>query len=244
MLIRRINYHLISATFIMICCSVFLLTGCGTTGSGVNRSLLFNDTNKVELPYKLNVQKNGVHSEVGTIVDDGLSTSSFFLIGGLGGIVGGKGMQATGIQSAMRGKFMADEAFEDIVKKISFAGNDSSPIINLELTKFQPLLKCGPKNKKLILFMEFMSTIADTNKAVNSRYIFEYTISSMDFFVSSKEKDMLREMVEYALNHWARKLSVQGLRNDDGLDFPVNAENKLNFESLECSYNIFSKKWD
>jgi hypothetical protein len=216
----------------------FFLGACATTGSGVNRGLLFGERQKTELPYKVTVVRNSMHSAVGTSVDDGLSSSSLFLVGGLGGIVGGKAVQATGIQSAMRGKFLADEAFEDAVRKIAFVGEESSPIVSLELTRFEPLLKADTKSRKLIVLVEFTSEFVKTEKRAKSTYVFEYTIGSMDLFGSSKEKDVLREMTESAITHWAREFSNSRIL-DGTAAFPMPFEGTVSLQNLECRYSIF-----
>ncbi|MEW5745528.1 MAG: hypothetical protein AB1805_08865 [Nitrospirota bacterium] len=214
-----------------------LAAGCAT-GSGVNRHLLFKENPVQALPFKVVVGDTSRSIETGAIMSD---PSLSFLLFGMGG---GAAAATPGAVGAMRGKFAAGEVFDQASKALSPAGAAASgQTLHLKLIRFQHYLVPG-LSPGLKAVMEFSADFAGTDKTTKSSYAFSWKRDGMTI-LPGREKDVLREMVEYALSHWSRMLLGHYAKNasKDNLipDFPPALRGQISHDIVEGVYEIFAQ---
>ena len=234
--------------FVFLIC--FILTACTTTsGSGVNRHVVFQQIPKVSLPCKVVVEDRSRKAEAGTLEDrSGIMRTSptgnaFGLVGVAvdSAIESMKGPRDVITEIESRGKFAAGEAFDGALSAISSKREDASNAIKLELIRFQPMLRenCYPGCPKLDFDLQFEATLTNSGNSTISYYSFTYPISRWSFFGVEKEKDVLREMTEYAVAHWAQQLLSSARDGNLGETFPPPKSDSDILENIRCDYNIF-----
>jgi hypothetical protein len=174
-----------------------------------------------------------------------MHTSLAVILGGPAGILGakiGNAIVSDERQSKMRGTFLAGAAFEQAAKDISCKDGEPEATIELDIVRFQPVLDVGLADSKrgLTVGMEWLAAIAGENGAdTRSTYVCTYDLGNSKLFTSAEEKDVLREMVEHALAHWAERVNVT--RNEGGkATFPEFTQGDFNLEHAKCSYRVFA----
>jgi len=240
-LFRALPWLLVTVTVI------FSFFGCaGVTSSGINRSLLARSSPKVVLPYHLVVKEKTHSFESDTVVNFVPMPDYVGFVFGLGGYVGAKlanrAIAGSDTQSRMRGTFLAGEAFVEAAKAYSHIGENARGIIELELLRIQPVFSYEAigANRKLAANIEWSATFpAKPGAVTGSGYNCEYNPGYNDLFSSSKEKDVLREMTEYALGHWAQQLAAHMAKEDNDDDFPQWSQGQFYLMDGKCSYCIF-----
>lgn len=241
----------LTTAFLLMISVLFVSFGCaGVTSSGMNRSVLCKEMQGVSLPYKVLIDEKSPNIECKTEVYRGpIPTSFLFLMGGLGGIVGGKAMEKamekSGIMpdpSRAHGTFLAGQAFAEVVKRISTSSDKADPVLQLTLLKFQPVftMEAMNVNRRLAANIEFLAAFQNNGDITRSAYACEYKVGNNDFFTSQKEKDLLREMTDISIMHWAKKLLQTTTTSTESAHFPEHEQGQLVIEGGQCSYLIFA----
>ncbi|MFH1702786.1 MAG: hypothetical protein ABIB41_05045 [Nitrospirota bacterium] len=226
-----------SISFFLLIFGFFSLMGCAT-GVGINQHQMFNDISKPVLPINIVVDEKSRSIESGAIMTD----SSVMLLFGLGGAAVSSTPGAVG---AIRGKFAAGEVFEQAAKSISTASAGNKHVkVQLQLLHFQQYL-VGGKKRGLEAIMKFKAQFVGTDKITLSTYAFHWNNKGASLFPGT-EKDILREMIEYALMHWAQMFLNQNMSNASIAnviaDFPPASRGQFSGRDVECSYEIFVKQ--
>ena len=225
-----------------------MATACATTGPGVNRNIVFQETPHAVLPYNVDVVEE-TPPNVGTLEDrSGIMPTPRF--GPLFGLLGvGADIALDSMQRPVdqitekesRGRFTAGEAFGSAARAVSSVREDAPATIKVTLIRSQPMLQknCYPGCPRLSFDLQFSATFAETGSTTTSYYSFIYPLSAWSFFGPDKEKDVLRELTEYAIAHWAQQLAAGKREGGPEGSFPPPKSDKETFEKVQCRYNIF-----
>jgi hypothetical protein len=224
-----------------------MMAACATTGPGVNRNIVFQQTPKIILPYKVVVKD--ASKSAGTLEDRSgiMRTSRFGPVFGLAGVAAdavidsAQGPPDQITEKESRGRFRAGEAFDAAVRAVSSTAEDAPVTMKLELMRAQPMLQknCYPGCPRLSFDLQFSATFVGTGKTTTSYYSFAYPISAWGFFGATREKDVLRELTEYAVAHWAQQLSAEASRDNGEGSFPAARSEREDLGNVQCQYNIF-----
>ncbi len=208
----------------------FNLIGCAT-GPGVNRHEYFVSKSPFNFPFHINVPNETRKLEVGAKMGEGSDIQSF-IVGGLPAIAM---LNIPGTVGGIRGKFAVGETFASYAELMSNT-NQSSQIspLTLRLTYFQQYLIPGlsPRMKALL---RFEALLPESGEVTTSGYVFDWEGQGMAL-TPGKEKDMLNEMVEQSLYHWAT-LYQENLPSK--LGFPVLKKGQFIGNGVQVTYEVF-----
>lgn len=210
---------------------ILQMLGCAT-GSGVNRYEFFKSEASQKVNCSVEVPEASQGYESAGIMKNAFTTG--FLIGGLVGATLVSSQPFTGL---LRGKYAAGQAFFEVSQSICLGGRDAKTL-RLELLRFQqynvPGLALG-----LQAFMEFRATAGEPPQSNVSAYACDW--KGRDAILSpNQEKNMLREMIEFSLNHWTGTWS-KASDQTSGV-FPKAERGSFDGDGVTCQYEIFVER--
>jgi len=230
------KYSITTASLLWLMSTGLLLVwGCSTPvpGAGVNRAQLFPNIQQIVLPFNILVGEESEKKEQGTLLMTGRPT--VFETNVLSHVVDIDKMRR---DSKMRETFLAGAAFESSVRRLSYEGSERVPSLHMELVYCLPIedvglaLFLGTRHSMHLLFNAWFD---GSDKATQSMYRFNYKMDS-----SYDKKDILREMMDRAINHWAEELMIH-LKNHAGLaEFPSSRYGEFAAGDVKCYYQLFN----
>jgi hypothetical protein len=209
-------------------------------GAGSNRSQLFSETQPVVLPFRIVVDERSRTKEEGTILQSlKPSYENTYNPGYPLGSTLGYGL-SSGIDKLRRDAnskemFLSGEAFESAMRKISYSGTENVPKIAVELIQFQPVKRGKGFGTDLIAFLLFNAYLTDSSAATQSSYRFDYAMNWSD-----DKNDILREMIDYAVGHWAKEFLTHLETTNGAPSFPPTRTDRFRTDRLRCKYDLFS----
>lgn len=221
------------------CACVIFLVACGA-GSGLNRHRSFEPGGLAPLPVKIMVDEESAKLQ-STVIQ--VNPSQAILGGsaslGSGGSVGGTAGASLGVE--LRGKFEAGRVFRDFASNLSSHGAEApGDTLELRLTRFRQYLG----SYRLKAEMQFSARLAGFGETVRSEYTFEW--SPRELRRPGVEMDMLREMIEQSLAHWAGMFTTNstegGPAKPGKLIFPPPREGSFSDRDVQCAYRIFIRE--
>lgn len=201
------------------------LSGCAS-GPGVNKRQFFSENDKVVLPVKAVLDESSAKLE--TVAQwSGMTKVQMFMTSG---IVGALLLDEPKVGKAIRGGFMVGQAFAEDLAGMS---TDSADTLTFKIKSFNHYAVPGmlPSLKAL---MYFETTNDKQGFSTLSAYACDWE-SRGPIISGGTEKDMLREMVDYSLNHWGRLYLTN--RTESG--FPAPQRGTFTGEGVKCAYDVF-----
>ena len=233
---KHSKYSITTARLLWLLSMVLLLVwGCSTPvpGPGVNRAQLFPNTQQIVLPFNVIVGEESEKIEQGTLLVTDRPTA--FEAKVLSHVVDVDKLRR---DSKMRETFLAGMAFAGSVRRLSYQGSEKVPSLHIELVHCLPVedvglaLFLGTRHSMHLLFNAWFD---GSNKGTQSMYRFDYKMDS-----SYDKKDILREMMDRAINHWAEELMIHS-KNHPGLaEFPSPRYGDFAAGDVKCYYQLFS----
>ncbi len=228
---KIINLFLATA----FCMTVLTLLGCATTSSGTNRHQIVSGSQVPALPFRIMVDGKGTTIEsVGTA--EKVDYRQLILISGIHSAwIGPLAKNETAV-ALIRGRFAAGKAFEEVGKMISSA-DSTAPVMRLELIRFKHYGSAKTLGHTGVSgIMEFSASMLTSGESTISSYAFEW--GKKGTFFARQERDVLREIIEYAFTHWVRQIE-EGRWGNAANVFPETSSGEFSMESANYAYVIF-----
>lgn len=218
--------------FAFFCINV---VGCAT-GPGVNHHEYFDSKPPLKLPFDIEVAKETEKIEVGAVMGEGSEIRSF-IVGGLPAVAM---LKIPGAVGAIRGKFAAGEAFTAYAKSLS--NHDQTrqlQTLDLRLVYFQQYLIPGlaPRMEALL---KFEAVLRDSGEVSSSGYVYDWE-GREAVLTPGKEKDMLNEMMEQSLYHWATLVLDDSSNSVPASKFPAPKKGQFTGKGVRVTYEVFGK---
>lgn len=227
---KRIRY--INLSFLLIIAA--LLGGCAS-GAGTNNNKYFN--NALIIPRVVSIQVSEDASSIITGPTLEGNADNFIASLALGGIAGAYFSTNTG-WSAIRGTYDASMAFNETINQIS--SSDVEPVVILKLGRFEYGIRPakGFKSGGILSFLEISSQLKNSPNKVWSAYACDLQIKGT--FFPNDEKNMLREMMEVSLSHWAQLInSPANLEKLKVSAFPQKLKGDIVGDEAKCVFEAF-----
>ncbi len=225
---RRINLS-------MLLIIVVFLTGCAS-GTGANLNNYFKTDIATPLVTSIRTDQASKPIILGpTLKSD---SDNFIASLALGGIVGAYFSTNSAAWSAIRGKYAASEAFVDATKRFNSGDTKKEVILRLDRFEYGIRPAKGFKSGGILSYMEFSSQFSNNDNKVWSAYACDFQIKGT--FFPNDEKNMLREMMEASLWHWATLIS-----SPDNMEifragsFPQKFKGDFMGDEAKCIYEVF-----
>ncbi len=226
---------------LLILTALHLASACASDPSaGINRHQLFPEKQIVALPFRIVVDEKSKTKQESTLLQplqpsyEHTYNAAFPLASSIGYSVG-SGINRLRKNASLKDFYLAGEAFQNAMNRVSYSGPRAVPTITVELVQFQPVKRGKGFGTDLIVFLLFNASFVDSRISTQSSYRFDYNMGWSD-----DKNDILRELTDYAVGHWANELLVHSQATKGGVDFPSPKSERFKIDRLVCSYDLFS----
>lgn len=221
----------------LICFIAFSWAGCATTSSGVNRQHIITKKATATLPFRVTIDEKGKEIlSVGTA--EKVNYKDLVVMFGVHSLtVGALAKNETAI-ALIRGKFAAGRAFDEAGMAIS-SHDPTAPVVLLELIHFKHFSSAQtPGYTGVSGVLQFKARLLMSDQVTVSTYAFAW--ETKDTFFPSQERDILREIVEVALDHWGHQILKINSIGIVPHHFPPSSSGDYSIGITKLAYDIFN----